>query len=88
MKVNILFKTTLKEKFGESRIIDIDGETVKLEELLFQIENEDWGAELIENGHIRSPIMLIIDDKLVQNDIEMEINENSNITFYVMFAGG
>ena len=88
--INIQFKSTLKEKFGENKTLKIDTETenIDIKEFLKLIEKEEWGSELIEDGHVKNPVMLIIDDSLVQYDLEMKINEKSKVSFYVMFAGG
>lgn len=90
MKVNIQFKSTLKETFGENKTLEIDTEadTIDLKEFLIVIEKEEWGSELIEDGHVKTPLMLIVDDNLIQNEVELKINEQSIVTFYVMFAGG
>lgn len=90
MMINIQFKSFLKEKFGENKTLKIDteAENIDIKEFLRLIEKEEWGSELIEDGHVRNPVMMIIDDNLVQYEIEMKINEKSNVSFYVMFAGG
>ena len=90
MKLRIKFSTILADKISKYVEIEVDKAELTLGQFIDLIEQQSWSGEVIENRHIKSPIVLIIDNQLIQfsDNSEIIISANSDINFQVMFAGG
>lgn len=90
MEIKLNFKGPLQEKLGQFKIVNLDSSKMTLLQFIEHISKFEWSNDLIENNHIKSPTILIIDDQLIKTDnyANLIIDEDSVITFHVMFAGG
>jgi hypothetical protein len=93
MRLTIKFSNLLADKLGKEVIIDTndDRQQLDLHEFIDLIEQQPWSEEVLENRLIKTPIMLVIDETLIQlsnSADDFVIQETSEITFQVTFAGG
>ena len=90
VNLTIKFCNLLAEKIAKKVEITIDQEQISLNQFISLVENQPWSSEVIDNKHIKAPVILVIDNKLVQmsNNEDIIITETSDILFQVMFAGG
>ncbi|MHA2091634.1 MAG: hypothetical protein ACW98K_12300 [Candidatus Kariarchaeaceae archaeon] len=93
MRLTIKFSNLLADKLGRFVVIDTNDDTkqLDLQEFIDLIEQQSWADEVLENRLVKTPIMLVIDDTLIQlsNSVDdFKIQETSQITFQVTFAGG
>ncbi|MHA2172546.1 MAG: hypothetical protein ACXAB7_21960 [Candidatus Kariarchaeaceae archaeon] len=93
MKLTVKFSNLLAEKLGKVVVIDTndDRKQLDLQEFIDLIEQQSWADEVLENRFVKNPIILVIDETLIQlsNSVDdFKIQETSEITFQVTFAGG
>ena len=93
MKTQIKFTNLLAEKLGKELVLDFpDRDQLTVVEFVDRLSHEPWSSEVIDDGHIRSPVILIIDNQLIQlsnpESRSVIITSASEITFQIMFAGG
>ncbi|MHA2249845.1 MAG: hypothetical protein ACXAD7_05760 [Candidatus Kariarchaeaceae archaeon] len=90
VKLTIKFSNLLAEKIAKKVEIAIDQEQLSLSQFIGIVEDQPWSSEVINNRHVKPPVILVIDNKLIQisNDEDIIITETSDISFQVMFAGG
>lgn len=90
-KIKIKFSNLLADEISKEVYLDLKNkESLSPQELLSMIKEQTWGDKIVENDHIKTSIVLIIDDKVIQfaNPPDIEITSNSKISCHVMFAGG
>lgn len=83
----------LAEKIAKYIEIDVIQHkfSISLNQFIDIIEKQPWADEVIKDKHIKFPVILIIDDQLIQisnNNENVTITESSDINFSIMFAGG
>ncbi|MDH5404558.1 MAG: hypothetical protein OEY49_18805 [Candidatus Heimdallarchaeota archaeon] len=90
MRVIIKFSNILAEKIGKEIVIYFDRDVITLTEFIEVIRIQSWSNMIIENNHLLSPVILIIDNNLIQLSEmpSISITQNSDIQFHLMFAGG
>ena len=90
MRLTIKFSNLLAEKIAKKVEISVDQEQISLTQFMRIIDEQPWSSEVIDNKHIKPPVILVIDDKLVKMSINEDIiiTETSDISFQLMFAGG
>lgn len=95
VELSIKFSNLLRDKIGKEITIKIDtnSDCISLIEFISEINKLSWASEVLENDHIKDPIILIIDNKLIQLSNQKLIKEfkiygSSEIHFQIMFAGG
>lgn len=91
MNLKINFSNLLAEEIGKEVIIDLPKvSSLSLQGFLNTIKDQSWASQVIFENHLKTSIVLIIDDEIIQfsNSSEMDITEDSEISFHIMFAGG
>ncbi len=91
MEIQIKFNSILAEKIGKTQVVHTDKNELTVSQFISIIENQVWAHEVIENRHVKHPVVLIIDNNLIQNsnlNHTIRVTENSDVVFQIMFAGG
>ena len=93
MRLTIKFSNLLADKLGKLVVIDTndDRKQLNLQEFIDLIDQQPWAEEVLENRLVKTPIMLVIDETLIQlsnSADDFKIQETSEITFQITFAGG
>ena len=93
MKIVIKFTNLLAEKLGKEHVLDFPTrDQLSIVEFIERLSHESWSDEVIDDGYIKSPVILIVDNQLIQlsnpESREVVITSASDITFQIMFAGG
>jgi len=89
--IQISFSNLLAIEIAEKVILTIPNkDTLDISDFLSIIKEQEWGEKIIEDDHLKSSVVLIIDDEIIQfaNPPDIKITENSKISCHLMFAGG
>ena len=91
VEVRIKFSNLLAEEIAKEVILTSSNEnSLTILDLLSLIKQQEWAQRIIENDHLKTSVVLIIDDEIVQfaNPPDLTITEDSKISCHLMFAGG
>ena len=88
MDISIFLYGPLRKGQKKEISLHISKDKATLHDVLTMLEKIEGGAELVNDGYVVPPYILIVDDELVKGSKDIEINENTKIQFMVMIAGG
>ncbi|MFV2014907.1 MAG: hypothetical protein ACC656_05745, partial [Candidatus Heimdallarchaeota archaeon] len=65
--IQISFSNLLAIEIAEKVILNIpDKDSLDISEFLSIIKEQEWGETIIENNHLKSSVVLIIDEEIIQ----------------------
>ena len=91
MKLSINFSNIHAEEIAKTIELEIsDKSSLTLDEFRELLNKQQWKDKILDNDHLKTSVVLIVDDEVIQfsNSKDVEINENSQVSFHIMFAGG
>ena len=91
VEVVINFSNLLAEEIAKQVILSSPKKDhLSIADFLSLIAEQEWAEKIIENDHLKTSIVLIIDNEIIQfsNPPDIIINEKSKISCHIMFAGG
>jgi hypothetical protein len=89
--ITIKFSNLLAEEIGKEMILTFPNrDYLTINDFLDLIKQQIWADKIIEEDHLKTSIVLIIDEEIIQfsNPSELRITEESEISCHLMFAGG
>jgi hypothetical protein len=91
VEVVINFSNLLAEEIGKEVVLSSPNrDHLNITDFLSLIAEQEWSEKIIEKGHLKTSIVLIIDNEIIQfsNPPDINITEKSKISCHIMFAGG
>ncbi|MCE7733621.1 MAG: hypothetical protein GPJ54_02005 [Candidatus Heimdallarchaeota archaeon] len=91
VKLVITFSNLLADEIAKEVVLTSPNKDhLNISDFLSLISEQEWAEKIIENDHLKTSIVLIIDDEIIQfsNPPDIKITATSKISCHVMFAGG